>query len=150
MLIYFESRCAFKGQYCQINRAWNQSFRLTQWMKIIPHMIRSYYQYCCINEPVIFSHCVHLKLGRRFHALLLRSWQYCPFKQCESYGLIKGRRGRYHLGYSPMVPRMFSILCRFEYFYDCLGTIREYPGWPPSALTSIQSTNCLYCGILIL
>ena len=25
---------------------------------------------CCINEPVLFSHCVHLKLGHRFHALL--------------------------------------------------------------------------------
>ena len=22
------------------------------------------------NEPVIFSHCVHLKVGHRFHALL--------------------------------------------------------------------------------
>ena len=22
------------------------------------------------NEPVVFSHCVHLKLGHRFHALL--------------------------------------------------------------------------------
>ena len=33
-------------------------------------MITSYYRCCCINEPVIFSHCVHLKLGHRFHALL--------------------------------------------------------------------------------
>ena len=33
-------------------------------------MIRSYYRCCCINEPVIFSQCVHLKLGHRFHALL--------------------------------------------------------------------------------
>ena len=33
-------------------------------------MIRSYYRSCCINERVIFSHCVHLKLGHRFHALL--------------------------------------------------------------------------------
>ena len=32
-------------------------------------MIRSCYRCCCINEPVIFSHCVH-KLGHRFHALL--------------------------------------------------------------------------------
>ena len=33
--------------------------------------IRSYYHCCCINEPVIFSHCVYLKLhvGHRFHAL---------------------------------------------------------------------------------
>ena len=33
------------------------SCRLTQWLKIIPHMIRSHY--CCswINEPVMFSHC---------------------------------------------------------------------------------------------
>ena len=46
-------------------------FRLTQWLKIIPHMTRAYYRCCCINEPVIFSHCVHLnKLGHRFHALL--------------------------------------------------------------------------------
>ena len=56
----------------QYNRTWNQSasFRLTQWLKIIPHIIRSYYHCCCINEPVIFSQCVHLKLGHRFHALL--------------------------------------------------------------------------------
>ena len=33
-------------------------------------MRRSYYRCCCINEPVIFSHCVHLKLGSHFHALL--------------------------------------------------------------------------------
>ena len=54
-----------------INRAWNRSasFRLTQWLKILPHMIRSYYRCCCINEPVIFSHCVHLKLRHRCHAL---------------------------------------------------------------------------------
>ena len=62
----------FKGT--MINRAWNRrpSFRLTQWLKIIPHMIRSYYRCCCINEPLIFSHLVHLKLhvGHWFHALL--------------------------------------------------------------------------------
>ena len=53
------------------NRAWNRSarFRLTQWLKITPH-IMSCYSCCCINEPVIFSHRVHLKLGHRFHALL--------------------------------------------------------------------------------
>ena len=34
------------------------------------HMIRSYYRCCCINEPVICSHGVYLKLGHRFHALL--------------------------------------------------------------------------------
>ena len=28
---------------------------------IMPHMIRSYYCCCCINESVIFSHCIHLK-----------------------------------------------------------------------------------------
>ena len=33
-------------------------------------MTRSYYHCCCINEPVIFSHCVHLKLGHLFHYLL--------------------------------------------------------------------------------
>ena len=35
-------------------------------------MIRSYYRCCCINEPVIFIHCVHLKstLEHWFHALL--------------------------------------------------------------------------------
>ena len=56
-----------------INSAWNRSasFRFKmQWLKIIPHMIRSYYHCCCINEPVIFSRCVHLKLGCRFHLLL--------------------------------------------------------------------------------
>ena len=50
-----------------INRAWNRSatFRLTQWLKIIPHMIRSYYHCCCINEPVIFGHWIQppLHLG---------------------------------------------------------------------------------------
>ena len=53
--------------------AWNRnaSFRLTQWLKIIPHVIRSYYRRCCINEPVIISHCVNLTLGHRFHALLI-------------------------------------------------------------------------------
>ena len=51
---------------------WNRSarFRLTQWLKIIPLMMRSYYSCCCINEAVMVSHCVHLKLGHRFHALL--------------------------------------------------------------------------------
>ena len=55
-----------------INRAWNRSasFRLTQLLKIIPHMITAYYHCYCINEPVIFSHCVHLKLGHGFHVLL--------------------------------------------------------------------------------
>ena len=52
-----------------ISRAWNQSFPLTQWLKIIHHMIRSCYRCCCINEPVIFSHFVNLKLGHWFHAL---------------------------------------------------------------------------------
>ena len=33
-------------------------------------MIRAYYRCCCINEPVVFSHCVQLKRGHRFHALL--------------------------------------------------------------------------------
>ena len=33
-------------------------------------MIRSYFRCGCINEPVIFSHRVNLKLGHRFHALL--------------------------------------------------------------------------------
>ena len=33
-------------------------------------MIRSYYHCRCINEPVIVGHCVRLKLGHRFHALL--------------------------------------------------------------------------------
>ena len=60
------------GNIVTINRAWNRSasFKITQWLKIIPHMIRSYYHCCCINEPVIFSHSVDHKLGHRFHALL--------------------------------------------------------------------------------
>ena len=33
-------------------------------------MIRSYYCCCSMNKPVIFSHCVHLIVGHRFHALL--------------------------------------------------------------------------------
>ena len=63
---YFPSKSLIKfDNIVTINRAWNRtaSFRLTQWLKIIPHMIRSYYyRCCCINKPVIFSHCVHLKL----------------------------------------------------------------------------------------
>ena len=55
-----------------INRALNRnaSCRLSQWLNVIPHMIRSYYRCYWINEPVISSHCVYLKLGHRFHALL--------------------------------------------------------------------------------
>ena len=54
-----------------INREWNRSaiFRRIQWLKIIPNMIRSYYRCWCINKRVIFSRCVHLKRGHRFHAL---------------------------------------------------------------------------------
>ena len=62
--------------------AWNRSasFRLIQWLnKVI------YYRSCCINEPVIFSHCVLLELaiGHWFHALSVESllwswWQPCP------------------------------------------------------------------------
>ena len=59
--------------YNTFPRAWSWSatcsFRLTQWLKIIPHMIRSYYRCCCVNEPVIFSHFVKLKRGHWFHAL---------------------------------------------------------------------------------
>ena len=37
------------------------AFRLThQRLKIIRNMIRAYYRCCCMNEPVIFSHWVHL------------------------------------------------------------------------------------------
>ena len=56
-----------------LSSAWNQSatFSWTRWLKIIPHMIRSYYYRCCCrNDPVFSSHCVHLKLGHRFYALL--------------------------------------------------------------------------------
>ena len=72
-------------------------------LEIIPHMIRSYYRYCCINEPVIFSHCIHLKLGHRFHALL---------KVCSDHDYI--------------VPLSYSIQAKlfteymFEWLYNCL------------------------------
>ena len=33
-------------------------------------MIRLHYRCYCINEPVIFSYRVHLKLVHRFHVLL--------------------------------------------------------------------------------
>ena len=61
-----------KGQYHHDQQGMESErwFRLTHWLKIILHMIRSYYHCCCINEPVIFSHCVHIKLGHQFHALL--------------------------------------------------------------------------------
>ena len=99
-----------------IKREWNRSasFRLTQWLKTIPHMIRSYYRCCCINEPVIFSHCVHFKLGHRFHALMrvcsdrddtvpLMIWQNIAhlhvnvhvMNKCEINMLILSRKGAY-------------------------------------------------------
>ena len=45
-------------------------------------MIRPYYR-CymyCINEPVIFSHCAHLKLGHWFHAIV--------DKHCEAWQIL--------------------------------------------------------------
>ena len=60
-----------KGQYRH-----DQQGIESEWLKIIPHMIHvrsyMYYRCCCLHEPVIFSHCIHLtcKLGHRFHALL--------------------------------------------------------------------------------
>ena len=52
-------------------------------------MIRSYYRCCRINEPVIFSHCVHLKLGHRFHDLL---------KVCSDRDDIVPLKGLYTIG----------------------------------------------------
>ena len=67
----FSGENHLKGQYRHDRQGMeSKCFRLTQWLKIIPHMTRSYYRCCCINGPVIISHCVHLKLGHRFHALL--------------------------------------------------------------------------------
>ena len=39
-------------------------------MKNTTHDVILYYRCCYINEAVIFSDCVHLKLGYWFHALL--------------------------------------------------------------------------------
>ena len=61
---------------------------------VLPHMIRSYYCCCCINKPVIFSHCVHLKLWHRFHALfesLLWSWRYVPLRVIVIFKYISTR-----------------------------------------------------------
>ena len=73
---------SFWSNRSQQTRTWNRSvsFRQTQWLKIISHMIRSYYRCFCINEPVILSHGVHLKLRHRFHALLNESllWTILP------------------------------------------------------------------------
>ena len=52
-------------------------------------MLRSYYRFCYINEPVIFSHCVHLKLGHRFHALL---------KDCSDRDATAPLKGMYNIG----------------------------------------------------
>ena len=43
---------SLKGQY-RHDQQENRSaiFKLTQRLKIISHMIRSYYRCCCINEP---------------------------------------------------------------------------------------------------
>ena len=64
-------------------------------------MIRSYYCCCCINEPVIFSHCVHLKLGHRFHALL---------KACSDRDDIVPLRGRYNID-------NYQIIKWINYYY---------------------------------
>ena len=52
-------------------------------------MIRSYYHCCCINEPVIISHCAHLKLGHRFHA---------PSKVCSDRDDVVPLKGMYIIG----------------------------------------------------
>ena len=50
-------------------------------------------------------------------------------------------RGRYHPGYFLMVCRQSQsyVHCTLQGFYDCLGTIGEYPGWlrPPSAMDTV-------------
>ena len=67
---------------------WNRSasFRLTLWMKKTSHMIRSYYHCGCINESIIFSHCVHLPVE------YLWSWRYCHFNLSNFY-LLWGTEG---------------------------------------------------------
>ena len=100
-----KGKSVLKGHYHHDHRAWNRSAncRLTRWLKIIPHMIRSYYRCCCINEPVIFSHCVHHKLGHWFHALLkvccdrddtvplkqsIFMWTLCWIKEKRIYAIV--------------------------------------------------------------
>ena len=64
---------------------------LTRWLKLVWYIIRSYYRCCCINEPVIFSYSVHLKLGHWFHALLKVCSDHddtAPLIKLYSYGYI--------------------------------------------------------------
>ena len=96
-----------KGQYLHmINRAWNRSasFRLTWWRKIIRYMIKSYYCCCCINEPVIFSHCVHLKLGHWFLLNGSLDQGYCRSAHLPRYSHpvpISGLRNSAHTAGAP-------------------------------------------------
>ena len=73
-------RLCLKGQYCpdQPGIMESECYSFRQWLKIIPHMIKSYYRCCCINEPVIFSHSIHLELGHRSMPWW-KSARYCPF-----------------------------------------------------------------------
>ena len=65
----------------------------------IPHVEVINVRCCCINEPVIVSHCVHLQLGHRFHALLkVRS------DRDDNVPL----KGRYNSGYY-QINKLFSI-----------------------------------------
>ena len=91
--------------------AWdrNTRFRLTQWLKIIHHMVSS--KCCCIIELVVFSHCVHLKLGHRFHAHVCWSLLWSCLVFDENLGMHQ------HV----------SKVCRTAYFHlHKIARIRNY------------------------
>ena len=89
-----------KGTNIVLNRAWNHSTSFR--MKIIRHMIRAYYRCCCINEPVIFSHCVYLKLGCPFHALLK------VYSECDDIVHLTSSRRAYYIFSGALVQVYFA------------------------------------------
>ena len=102
--------------------------RSTQWLKIIPHLIRSYYLSCSVNKPVFFSHCVHLKLGHRFHALL----KVC-FDHDDSVPLNR------HLNNSELLTPPAGIYKLLGFFSPHRFTSCSRPVYPSNSIT----TACL-------
>ena len=65
------------------------------------------YHCCCIKEPVIFSHYVHLQLGHQFHTLL---------KVCSDRDNIVPLRTRPGWTFAMIVLGVISVLLPMEYW----------------------------------
>ena len=82
--------------------------------QLFAHM-RLYYHCCCIQEPVIFSHCVNLKLGHRFHVLL----KVCsdsdtgPFIYIYAEMLARGKQNLKHAGifWANILQMYVNLIC---------------------------------------